>query len=88
MTSNGTQDKEATMTYEAITVTPCSPHIGAEIGNIDLTKPLSNQEVAELHQAFADHLQHGTPLPLDVDDAVTNMHYIDTAYTAAGMSPR
>ena len=39
-------------------------------------------------QAFADHLQHGTALPLDVDDAVTNMHYIDTAYTAAGMSPR
>jgi hypothetical protein len=32
-------------------------------------------------QAFADHLQHGTPLPLDVDDAVTNMQYIDTAYT-------
>ena len=22
------------------------------------------------------------------DDAVTNMQYIDTAYTAAGMSPR
>jgi len=39
-------------------------------------------------QAFADHLQHGTPLPLDVDDAVTNMQYIDTAYTAAGMSAR
>jgi predicted dehydrogenase len=39
-------------------------------------------------EAFADHLQHGTALPLDVDDAVTNMHYIDSAYTAAGMSPR
>jgi len=39
-------------------------------------------------EAFADHLQHGTPLPLGVDDAVTNMQYIDTAYTAAGMSPR
>jgi predicted dehydrogenase len=39
-------------------------------------------------QAFADHLQHGAALPLGVDDAVTNMHYIDTAYTAAGMSPR
>jgi predicted dehydrogenase len=39
-------------------------------------------------EAFADHLQHRTPLPLDVDDAVTNMHYIDTAYKAAGMSPR
>jgi alpha-ketoglutarate-dependent taurine dioxygenase len=44
------------MPYEAITVTPASPHIGAEIGNIDLTKPLSNQEVSELHQAFTDHL--------------------------------
>jgi hypothetical protein len=32
-------------------------------------------------------LHHGTPLPLDVD-AITNMQYIDTAYTAAGMSPR
>jgi predicted dehydrogenase len=39
-------------------------------------------------QAFADHLEYGTALPLDVDDAVTNMHYIDTAYIAAGMSPR
>jgi predicted dehydrogenase len=39
-------------------------------------------------EAFADHLQHGTALPLDVDDAVANMQYIDSAYTAAGMSPR
>lgn len=38
--------------------------------------------------AFAGHLQHGTPLPIDVDDAVTNMRYIDAAYTTAGMSPR
>jgi hypothetical protein len=41
------------MTYETITVTPSSPHIGAEIGNIDLTKPLTNKQVAELHDAFA-----------------------------------
>jgi hypothetical protein len=39
-------------------------------------------------EAFADGFRHGTPLPLDVDDAVTNMHNIDTAYTAAGISPR
>jgi predicted dehydrogenase len=39
-------------------------------------------------EALADHLQHNTPLPLDIDDAVTNMHYIDTAYTTAGMFPR
>jgi taurine dioxygenase len=44
------------MPYEAITVTPASPHIGAEIGNIDLTKPLSNQQLSELHQAFTEHL--------------------------------
>ena len=44
------------MTYEAISVTPCSPHVGAEIGDIDLTRPLSNQQVAELHQAFTEHL--------------------------------
>lgn len=39
-------------------------------------------------EAFADHLRHGAPLPIDIDDAVANMHYIDDAYTAAGMSPR
>jgi predicted dehydrogenase len=39
-------------------------------------------------EAFANHLEHGTPLPLGVDDAVTNMYYIDSAYRAAGMSPR
>ncbi len=44
------------MHYETITVTPSSPHIGAEIGNIDLTQPLSNQQVSELHEAFARHL--------------------------------
>ena len=43
------------MSYSSITVTPLSPHIGAEIGNIDLTKPLSNREVTELHEAFAAH---------------------------------
>ena len=43
------------MTYETITVDPVSPHIGAEIGNIDLTRPLSNQQVEELHRAFIQH---------------------------------
>jgi taurine dioxygenase len=44
------------MTYTSIKVTPVSPHIGAEIGDIDLTRPLSNQQVEELHRAFAEHL--------------------------------
>jgi len=42
-----------TASYETITARPASPHIGAEIGGIDLTNPLSNQQVEELHDAFA-----------------------------------
>ena len=43
------------MSYTTITVTPISPKIGAEIGNIDLTKPLSRKEVEELHKAFVQY---------------------------------
>lgn len=40
------------MADQHITVTPQSPHIGAEIGNIDLTRPLDATQVAELKRAF------------------------------------
>ena len=40
-------------TNSDITVTPCSPNIGAEISDIDL-KPLSNAEVADLRKG-TDH---------------------------------
>jgi len=40
------------MTHEAITVEPSSPCIGAEIGNVDLTKPLSSQQVHEIRTAL------------------------------------
>lgn len=43
------------MAYETIRVTPITPHIGAEISKIDLTRPLGNREVEELHEAFAEH---------------------------------
>lgn len=39
-------------------------------------------------EAFADHVQRGTPVPLDTADAVANMSLIDEAYRAAGMQPR
>jgi predicted dehydrogenase len=39
-------------------------------------------------EAFADHVLHGKPLPLDLADAVANMALIDDAYRAAGMAPR
>jgi predicted dehydrogenase len=38
--------------------------------------------------AFADHVEHGTPLPFGTADAVANMTLIDSAYRAAGMEPR
>lgn len=40
------------MPYASITVTPISPRIGAEIGNVDLKKPLSNSQIKEIHDAF------------------------------------
>ena len=43
------------MGYDTITVTPSTPHIGAEIGNIDLTRPLSNRQVQEVHDAIIAH---------------------------------
>jgi taurine dioxygenase len=43
------------MTYDNITVTKSSPHVGAEIRNVDLTKPLSNSEVAEIRMAMNEH---------------------------------
>jgi len=39
-------------------------------------------------EAFAEHILHGAPLPLNNTDAVENMAYIDAAYRAAGMDPR
>jgi len=42
------------MNYQSISVKPVTPYLGAEIGDIDLTKPLSNHEVKELHDAFAE----------------------------------
>jgi taurine dioxygenase len=43
------------MSYDSITVTKSTPHVGAEIGNVDLTKPLSNREVEEIHTAIVAH---------------------------------
>jgi hypothetical protein len=39
-------------------------------------------------EAFAAHVQKGTPLPFGTADAVANMVLVDAAYRAAGMEPR
>lgn len=42
--------------YRTMTVTPTSPYVGAEIGDIDLTRPLDAETLAELRRAFTEHL--------------------------------
>ena len=41
--------------YETIKVAPSTLRIGAEISGIDLTKPLGDQQFAELHDAMVEH---------------------------------
>jgi taurine dioxygenase len=44
------------MRYETIEVRKSTPNIGAEIFGIDLSKPLSNQQFHEVHDALMDRL--------------------------------
>jgi len=43
------------MAYETIEVVPSTPHLGAEIGGVDLGGPLGNRQIDELHTALAAH---------------------------------
>jgi len=43
------------MAYETINVNPVTPLIGAEISNIDLSRPLGNQQFQEVHDALMAH---------------------------------
>jgi taurine dioxygenase len=43
------------MSDATVQVTPTTPRIGAEVSGIDLTAPLSNQQVEDLHAALAEH---------------------------------
>jgi taurine dioxygenase len=44
------------MTYQTIEVRKLTPHIGAEIGGVDLSRPLGNQQFQEVHDALMDRL--------------------------------
>ena len=44
------------MTDQAIEVRPIAGALGAEIFGVDLAKPLSNAQFADIHQALLDHL--------------------------------
>jgi taurine dioxygenase len=44
------------MEYQTIEVAKLTPHIGAEIGGVDLTRPLGNQQFQEVHDALMENL--------------------------------
>lgn len=43
------------MRYEKIDVRPLTPHVGAEIAGIDLTRQIDNREAEEINRALIDH---------------------------------
>ncbi len=42
--------------YETITIDKLTPIIGAEIGGVDLSRPISNRTMDEIHRALAENL--------------------------------
>lgn len=42
------------MSYETLTLHRVSPHVGAEVRDIDITRPLTNRQVEELHRALGE----------------------------------
>src|SRR5262245_58440720 len=48
--------EERPMTYRSIEVRKSTPHIGAEIYGIDLSKPLGDEQFREVHAALMEHL--------------------------------
>ena len=43
------------MNYQHIRVMPASAHVGAEIGGVDLAKPLKDEALGEIRQAFGEY---------------------------------
>src|ERR1700682_1429782 len=51
-----TAKREGDMPYQTIEVRKLTPHIGAEIGGVDLSCPLGNQQFQEVHDALMGNL--------------------------------
>jgi taurine dioxygenase len=43
------------MAYQTIAIEKLTPHIGAEISGVDLSRPLGNQQFQEVHDALMEH---------------------------------
>jgi taurine dioxygenase len=42
------------MTYHTLELTTLTPHIGAEVRGVDLSRPLSNEQFSEIYRAWLD----------------------------------
>jgi taurine dioxygenase len=54
-TPNRSDVKDWSAPCRKLGIRKLSPHVGAEVGNIDLTQPLQPDEIEELHRAFAQN---------------------------------
>ncbi len=52
-TSEATPGERATH-YDSFRVTSLTPHLGAEVDDLDLSQPLDDKQLADVHRAFAD----------------------------------
>lgn len=58
--------------YKTISVTKLTPHVGAVIDGVDITKPISDNQFNEIYQAFLDNLViFFNNQPFDVDTLVS-----------------
>src|SRR3954468_20888708 len=54
--SSELSSRERPMPYQTIEVKKLTPHIGAEISGVDLSRPLGNQQFQEVHDALMENL--------------------------------
>lgn len=84
MSTRSVETSHATK-YETITVTPTSPHVGAEISNIDLTKPLSSQQIREVRRALVEHcVVFFRNQPMDFDAHTRSAGYFGNLHVHIG----
>lgn len=54
MTIADAERNDRTIEYSTFRVTTLTPHLGAEVSGLDLSRPLADEQLADLRRAFAD----------------------------------
>ena len=76
---------DRSITYDAIAVKAASPHIGAEIGDIDLTRPLDERQLAQVRAAFTQYqVLFFRDQRISFDDQIRFAGYFGSLGTHAG----